>query len=154
MAKHRRSRSPESRRSFDINTQTRRDDFSISSDLSDPVFERVSRSLPVSTIDFVENYSNAVRSTLSDVEDRRTYYPAGRNFRPASSPRRHLVKIKSVSHAIMHPLRVMAFEAPRAVAICIRRKMRREVLHALQKSGKGSRHNRKPRYNENSKVRC
>lgn len=152
MAKHRRSR--ESHR-FDINTQTRRDDFSISSDLSDPVFERVSRSLPVSPVDdFVNNYNNAVRSTLSDVEDRRTYYPAGRNFRPASSPRRHLVKIKPVIGAIMHPLHVMAFEGSRAVAICVRRKVRREILHALGKSGKGAKFNRKPKYNEHSKVRC
>lgn len=133
---------------------TRRDDLFIASDLSDGVFEPVSRSLP----DPIQTTLNeiaqpAVRSMLSDIEDRRTYHPSGPH-RPVSSPRRHNVKIKVKPRTNFRTAAMMVFDAPKYVSICVRRKIRTEVLHAQRKTGKGSRFNRKPRHNENSKVHC
>lgn len=46
----------------------------------------------------------------------------------------------------------MQFNVPRKVAICVRRKQRREVLFAFRKTGKGARSFR--RRNQFSDVRC
>ena len=46
----------------------------------------------------------------------------------------------------------IAFSNPNRVAICIRRKRRKEVLFALRKTGRGSRARR--HYNAHSFVRC
>lgn len=138
------------RPSFDIHKQNLgRASLWNASDLSDGVFEPVSRSLPQkSTIQ--QNYYTAVRSLLSEVEDRRTFNPAGR-FRPAASSRRHLVKTKPIKLTGFASSPIHGFVAPRGVAICVRRKIRREVIFARGKQGRG---NKKPRYNLFSKVRC
>ena len=44
-----------------------------------------------------------------------------------------------------------AFTHPNRVAVCVRRQQRREVLHALRRTGRGG---GKRRFNYNSKVRC
>lgn len=44
--------------------------------------------------------------------------------------------------------------SPLRTLICIRRKIRDEVLHALGKTGKGGSNNRKPKFNHNSEVLC
>lgn len=152
MAKHRHRERNASRSSFDIKNQSRRDDFTITNDLRDSVFEPVSRSLPRLEA-ILENPYTAVRSTLQDVEDRRTFHPAGRS-RPATSSRRHLVKIKPTKLTAFAQTAIHTFAHPKFVMTCIRRKMRKEILHALGKSGKGSRYNKKPKYNQHSKVRC
>lgn len=108
-------------------------------------------------------------STLKLFEDRRTFHPEG-DLRPAGvlrGPRSRFV-VKNVlkrlvnrdirgpygiklAHVNVVPWNV-GFERPKDVLICVRRKIRREVLHALHiagRSGLGS-----PHYNEFSKVRC
>ncbi|QXP44321.1 MAG: hypothetical protein [Arizlama microvirus] len=129
----------------------KRDDFSfIASDLSRRVFEPP----PVAAShleDFLENdYQTSVRSYLSEVEDRRTFHPGGRVNRPPTSPRRRLVKINI--KPTMHSPVVQSFHAPSHVAVCVRRKTRDEVLHALKKTGRGS--GRPKRFNQFSKVKC
>lgn len=47
----------------------------------------------------------------------------------------------------------IGFHAPSQVLICVRRKRRKEVLHALFKTGRGSGRGRK-RFNQFSKIRC
>lgn len=102
-------------------------------------------------------------SSLRAIEDRREFHPE-REQRPARGfvyPRHRLV----VSVPRQEPSRLpdtftptvpvgVAFRAPRQVAICVRRKQRREVLHALGKTGRGSRHHRAPRRNVYSEVHC
>lgn len=49
------------------------------------------------------------------------------------------------------------FRLPRMVAICVRRKIRKEVLHAFRKTGKGgAKHRRRERakWNEFSLIKC
>lgn len=141
------------RGTFDINNQHQgRDAFAVSNDLSEGVFEPLERSLP-STRQF-EDYYTAVRSPRLEVEDRRQHYPAGRQNRPAASSRRHLVKTKPTKLSAFAQKAIQAFNYPNSVMICVRRKIRKEVMHALGKSGKGSRFQRKPKYNRHSKVRC
>lgn len=44
------------------------------------------------------------------------------------------------------------FHAPRETLVCLRRQMRKEVLHALGMSGKGGQ--RSPKFNWRSKISC
>lgn len=79
---------------------------------------------------------------LTPVEDRRQYHPLN-VFRPA----------RTVFGSKVGPLRVarpsagatrkrlpigVRFDVPAQVAVCVRRKRRKEVLHALKRVGKGS----------------
>lgn len=51
--------------------------------------------------------------------------------------------------------RPTAFAEAKRMLVCIRRGMRKEVLHALRKTGKGGgRKKQRPRYNSFSNVRC
>jgi len=112
---------------------------------------------------------------LTEVEDRRSYHPLHED-RPAKAFRRaqHVlvdrVDAKRVGRrqaasslfyekfakriGRVRPRMVtsrVAFDDSKNVLICVRRKRRREVLHALKRAGRG---NRSPRWNEWSKVRC
>lgn len=125
-----------------------RDAFAVASDFSEQVFEPVSRSLP--SLPTFESAS--VWSDASGVEDRRQYHPAGQ-YRPASSPRKAVAPTSIAKRSAMsvgHPYRV--FNAPSHVAICVRRKVRDEVLHALGKTGRGS--GRPRRRTQWSNVKC
>lgn len=99
-------------------------------------------------------------ATLSEVEDQRYFHPE-QDDRPLRSSRRSSVTPKSLPARgpraarakLYSPVNlVMGFPAPRTVAVCIRRKVRDEVLHALKKTGRGS--GRPRRYNRNSTIRC
>lgn len=133
-----------------------RDDYYIANPF-DRIFEPIFSGLPDQT------YRGPV--DLSEVEDRRTFHP-DQDDRPVRSSRR-----SAVTSQPNHPSRARAraaarapalhnvvasvfqtFRYPSSVAICIRRKMRDEVLHALGKTGKGS--GRPRRRNANSKIRC
>lgn len=89
---------------------------------------------------------------LRSIEDRRTFYPE-RALRPASlfSQPRHRLQVSPGSNFKL-PVGV-SFEDPRRVLICVRRKQRREVLHALKRTGRGAgkRRHRKGPYTD---VRC
>lgn len=108
----------------------------------------------------------AVRSLLSEVEDRRLFEPDGlvsRSIRrarvtlqlaQAKQAVRHGVPHRPKLYGVVQPKRdQLQFKRPEFVAICIRRHERREVLHALQKVGKGS-GGKRPRRNQWSNVRC
>lgn len=107
------------------------------------------RSLPVN--------SHLPRSVLTDprqlnlpfteIEDRRTYYPG--KIRPAASiskPRYRVVAkdrpLKSSNYRSPFKLSsgtraVLAFANPKRVLVCVRRKIRKEVLHAFKIAGSG-----------------
>lgn len=135
-----------------------RDDLYITRDLADSILEPVRDSL-LSTID----RSNSVRSTLSEVEDRRFYHPAGQ-FKPVRSSRRFTVptipvgdrpRARSRARGFLFApaaIEVMKFKAPRSVAICVRRKSRKEVMHAMGFAGGKTSKNR--RRNSNSNIWC
>lgn len=109
-------------------------------------------------------------SALREFEDRRTFYPTV--IRPAatfSSPNHRLV---AVDRSYFKRPRVqttprwnfqtqmsgtkasIAFAEPTRTLICVRRQQRREVLHALNKTGHGTGATRYSRWNEYSNVRC
>ena len=110
-----------------------------------------------------------VRTLLQELEDRREWHPEGasRPARGLASPRHRLRWVArasergtsgGVSRGFLDvsmssvPIGV-GFVAPKQVAICIRRKQRREVIHALGKAGRGVRR-RKPTRNFYSEVIC
>lgn len=111
---------------------------------------------------FVRRYRRP--SAVSLLEDRRTYHPEG-PARPARGFRinRHRLIIAAPEPSApgrsvdlhLEPVPIgIGFEKPRQVAICIRRHQRREVLHAMGKTGRGSRFHRKRRRSFYSEVHC
>jgi hypothetical protein len=81
---------------------------------------------------------------LYEIEDRRRYNDApastsGRRARVAASPNRSLASLQ--------------FTHPKHVVTCVRRRERREVIHATGKGGRKAPQKR-PRYNHNSNIRC
>lgn len=110
------------------------------------------------------NFEGALR----DLEDRREWHPEG-PFRPARSFRssRHRLvvagypkvsqspprgRFRNAARSSFGPAAHVTFEVPEQVAICVRRRRRREVLFARRKTGRGGQ--RRPRWNWYSKVRC
>lgn len=105
---------------------------------------------------------------LRQLEDRRTFHPAGRQ-RPAAgfylprhqlrvaTPKRAVSVVtepyqgESPSTALFSPPVGIGFVAPRQVAICIRRKTRRQVIHAKGIAGTRV---RRPRRTEYSGIIC
>lgn len=100
-----------------------------------------------------------VPSPVTFIEDRRLFHPLGA-FAPARSLDRR-------SRLIVHPPNVnksvrrndfrvpsaVGFDVPSRVAVCVRRKQRKEVLHAKRFTGRGS-GGGKHRRNYWSDVRC
>lgn len=105
---------------------------------------------------------------LRQIEDRRFFHPEG--FRaPAQTIRsrrsRSLVVSQPSRRALQSATRStmrswlpgtlpsgIRFQAPEDVVICVRRSIRREVLHAFRKTGR--RGQRKPRFSFHSKIKC
>lgn len=92
---------------------------------------------------------------LTQVEDRRDFHPAP-HVRPARSffksfHRLSLPQQTSLDDLWDVPTRV-AFEQPHHVLVCVRRKMRKEVLHALKKAGR--RGQKAPRRSAYSDIQC
>lgn len=92
-----------------------------------------------------------VSSPIYPGSDRRFYHPAG-PVRPAFSfrvaDRRIVVKQSSRSAPLRNDTYAdwrVGFDVPKRVAICVRRKQRKEVVHALKLSGKGARARRHKR---------
>jgi len=99
-------------------------------------------------------------SVLREIEDNRYYSPDPVPLRsdgqpvhyrarePHADPARHLRKFtaqtKAVIGVVNNPLN--------PAILCVRRRIRKEVLHAFKKTGKGG--NRKPRFTERSKIKC
>lgn len=148
MARHRRRHpqtpsyfTPPARQVF----KGKRDDYSIANG-DNYSFEFTPYSPPLSLPD-----QPAIWSDLMEVEDRRRYQP-GRpaGFRAAASTRSAVAPTKT--HANLTQSVVQTFKAPAHVAICVRRKIRKAVLHALKKTGRGSSPPRRRNYY--SGVRC
>jgi len=92
-----------------------------------------------------------VRS-LSELEDRRVNYPS--TSRPIQTVRANVKLLPNRSNPF-YPNQVPAFlrfDVPENVIICARRKIRKQVMHAFNNSGRGGQ--RKPRRNNNSDIRC
>lgn len=104
---------------------------------------------------------------MLQVEDRRTFHPA-----PASRPFRAL-STRLASWRVFDPVRpliprqgprgkgwsqtraIFRFTHPNGVAVCVRRGQRREVLHALGRTGAGGpRSHRPPRRSASSSISC
>lgn len=99
-------------------------------------------------------------TALRLVEDRRAHHPL-QEFRPARQVsghpvKPHVIKRSTNNHVLGRhlpiPLKVQ-FAEPKRTAICVRRGQRKEVLHALKKTGRGRGGGRKKR-NWYSDVSC
>lgn len=106
-----------------------------------PDFFRPLELLPVSTND-------NVRSVVLSMPDRRSWRPDASTAAPAAYQRSD-ARLKATAWSSPFS---QAFVNPSRVGICIRRKVRREVLFALRKHGKGARSPR--RRNFWSEVVC
>lgn len=100
-----------------------------------------------------------LQSLLRLYEDRRTWHPQ-RAFRPATSfigrtqlkisPQRPARRGFSKLSVPLSPN--VSFVRPDKVLVCVRRHIRREVIHALNHAGRGGQ--RKPRPSHYSSVHC
>lgn len=121
---------------------------------------------------FNKEIRNFRRESLEDYEDRRRFHPL-QAAAPALSynQRRSLLTLgarpanrRSVYHTpgyAAQPLNLfsatkaaIAFARPRRVLVCIRRKIRREVMHALMKTGAGQGKQKPPIRNWLSQISC
>ncbi|QXP44132.1 MAG: hypothetical protein [Arizlama microvirus] len=93
-----------------------------------------------------EDFTDLV--ALTEIEDNRQFLPSFRSPRRLTTLPARLqprpVKSRSVAYTV-------GFEDPTNVVRCVRKKIRKQVLHAFNKTGKGGQ--RKPRLNLNF-VRC
>lgn len=109
-----------------------------------------------------------VQFPLNEVEDGRLFEPTARAISPlpggpkatsygtlprllSGAPAR--LKAAPTPASYYSPPPAIAFADPRSTIACIRRQRRREVLHALRKTGKGSKARKRHR-NQNSGIRC
>lgn len=99
------------------------------------------------------SHRSPVLSTLGEWEDRRAYDP--------TSPTRNYTTFRSRSSAEIvatkpTPVRKVfrpAFRTPQDVVVCVRRHQRKEILHALGRTGRGARRAR-PRRTATSHISC
>lgn len=94
------------------------------------------------------------------VEDRRSYHPEAltqmRPVRMINSQRPRLIPVAFSSPKYKFNNLVptaIGFKIPNKVAICVRRKQRKEILHALKKTGRGKRTSR-GRRSQWSDIHC
>lgn len=88
------------------------------------------------------------RNNLRSVEDRRRHHP-DRRYRPALSFGRWRSTLKAIAFG---SAAMAAFNEPSRVAICVRRKIRREVMFARGKTGR--RGQKRPKFNWFSRIAC
>lgn len=112
----------------------------------------------------LSRFSQPFRPIVLHTQDRRFWHPdnvsrpgatfrkaanlslvPGRKFKYGPSPKSYTPGAERLSDRV-------GFEDPSRVAICVRRNVRKEVIHALGKAGKGK--TRRPKQTEYSKVRC
>lgn len=92
---------------------------------------------------------------LLSIEDRRTSHPDGPVRAPRSTQAFHVSYKTAPAGRNSNPWDVpsgIQFEDPSRVLICVRRKQRKEVLHALKKTGK--RGQKRPRRGYYSEIHC
>ena len=103
---------------------------------------------------YVTQKRSRPKPRLRLVEDRRTWHPE-RQRRAARGFNRAATRVVAPRWAPLFGAAVtakLAFSSPPSVAICVRRKQRREVMFALKKSGK--RGQRRPRRSWYSSIKC
>lgn len=95
---------------------------------------------------------------LQSIEDRRTWHPEGPQ-RPARGllRARHRLTLAQPSKKFRGPTKAtidapVGFDDPFRVVVCVRRRRRREVLHAFRKTGR--RGQRRPRRSWYSDISC
>lgn len=81
------------------------------------------------------------RALIKAIEDRRRWSPLGFASPAGAKSRmsRRLTVSGANSTARLTPPSGLSFSVPRDVAVCVRRKERREVIFAQRKAGKGAR---------------
>lgn len=90
--------------------------------------------------------------TLRTVEDLRTYHPL-KKLRPLRQLQGRKARIRATVPNFKKYARSVIYRASKDTLVCVRRNIRKEVLHAFKRTGRGSGRS-KPRYNFNSKIRC
>lgn len=106
------------------------------------------------------------RVTLRSLLNERDYREEEdlRRYHPSVHSRRYLrvdgkvagwrrVPVQSRVPWVREQLR-LSFSLPKKTIVCIRRKVRRAVLHALQKTGRGGGPQKRPRWSAASRIRC
>lgn len=102
----------------------------------------------------------SVNDPLSEIEDRRSYHPLGRarpaiyatgalklkDRSPSKLQKKYGFRPRSQTNAIL------TFHRPSQVALCVRRKQRREILFAKRRTGGGGRGPR--RRNWTTQISC
>lgn len=98
---------------------------------------------------------NRLTPNLRLVEDRRTWHPDGKALSPVrmlNSKRPRLQPVAFSSSKLRNVIpTAIGFKIPKKVAICVRRKQRKEVLFAKRKAGHGT---ARPKRNQWSDVHC
>lgn len=100
------------------------------------------------------NAIDQLRALVKTIEDRRRFHPLG-VLRPPGALRRtsRRVVVSKPRSAGFFPEPGLSFSVGRDIALCARRKERREIIFAKRKQGKGSRSFKRKR-NYWSQVRC
>ena len=97
-------------------------------------------------------------SPLSLYEDRRTWHPDDARIvqavRSVFAFRRSAKRIIDRANPMWHARSALSFADPSRVIVCLRRKIRREVIHAFKKNGKGGRGQKRPKRNFYSAIGC
>lgn len=122
--------------------------------------QHLSRSVDRSALGVAAPYKlgpvDPLGSRLLEIQDRRTWHPIG-FLRPPAAFERSAARqvVKSKPNALRNDISSrIGFAVPKKVLICVRRKQRKEVLHALGKTGGGARVSRRRRRNSWSDVDC
>lgn len=105
-------------------------------------------------------YSKPRSNYLREFEDRRAFHPLGKTT-PARSfqTRSRLVVTNPLPLFVPYQVKAagrwakIAFQGPKKVLVCVRRSIRKEVLHALHLTGRGSGGGKK-RWSEHSSIHC
>lgn len=91
--------------------------------------------------------------SLISYEDRRTWHPDG-PLRSVFAFRRSARRILDRANPMWHARSALHFADPTRVVLCLRRKVRKEVMHALRKTGKRGRGQKPPKRNFYSAIGC
>lgn len=103
-------------------------------------------------------------TNLQIFEDRRVFHPLNTFANPITiGPRDSArVVVRDLNKARKQPgyktprqtKGILTFAAPDKVVLCVRRQRRKEVLHAIRKTGSGAGRQKKPKRNYWSKISC
>lgn len=87
---------------------------------------------------------------LRVIEDRRVYSPG--RVKPSRTPRQ-VARVLMASSSPKSPMNreVLSFKIPRSTAVCVRRSIRKQVIHAKRRAGTKV---RRPRRNAMSSISC